>query len=57
VKQRDLVKTLEANGCYLVRHGANHDWYAQPKTGVLQAVPRHREIDEHLAKRIIKDLT
>jgi hypothetical protein len=27
------------------------------RSGKLQAVPRHREINEILAKRIIKDLT
>jgi hypothetical protein len=37
----------------LVRHGAKHDWYRNPATGVLQAVPRHREIQERLAQRII----
>jgi hypothetical protein len=29
----------------------------QPKTGALQAVPRHREIDEYLAKKIFRDLS
>ena len=43
-------------GCALIRHGAKHDWYSNPDTGVSQPVPRHREIKEHLAKRIIKML-
>ena len=54
MKRVDLIKAIEADGCELVRHGAKHDWYRNPETGVLQAVPRHREIKERLARRIIK---
>jgi len=39
-----------------VRHGGSHDWYRNPKTGALQPVPRHREINEFLAKHILKKL-
>ncbi len=46
MKQRDLIRMLESMGCGLLRHGGNHDWYVNPRTGVLQAVPRHREINE-----------
>jgi len=56
VKRTDLVKTIEGFGCVLIRHGARHDWYRNPDTGVSQPVPRHREINEHLAKHIIKML-
>lgn len=56
MKRVDLIKQIEQFGCTLVRHGARHDWYRNPLTGVSQAVPRHREINEHLAKRIIKTL-
>lgn len=41
----------------LVRHGASHDWYPNPKTRKSQPVPRHTEIHEGLAKSIIKKLT
>jgi predicted RNA binding protein YcfA (HicA-like mRNA interferase family) len=57
VKQRDLVKKLEASGCVFIRHGENHDWYQNPRTKVSQLVPRHREIKEQLAKHIIKMLS
>lgn len=57
MKRVDLIKTLEQLGCALIRHGAKHDWYRNPETGISQAVPRHREINEHLAKRIIKMLS
>ncbi|MGE3802250.1 MAG: type II toxin-antitoxin system HicA family toxin [Candidatus Kapaibacterium sp.] len=57
MKRKDLVKTLHEMGCTLVRHGGKHDWYYNPITGVSQPVPRHREINEHLAKHIIRMLS
>jgi predicted RNA binding protein YcfA (HicA-like mRNA interferase family) len=57
VKRVDLVKQLEQAGCKLLRHGAKHDIYHNPKLGISQPVPRHREINERLAKKILRDLT
>jgi predicted RNA binding protein YcfA (HicA-like mRNA interferase family) len=57
MKRVDLIKTIEGLGCELVRHGGKHDWYRNPRTGVAQPVPRHREIKERLAKRIIRLLS
>jgi len=57
MKRTDLVRELEKLGCVFIRHGANHDWYQNPKTKVSQPVPRHREINERLAKHIIKMLS
>ena len=54
MKRVDLIRALEQQGCELVRHGAKHDWYRNPVSGEMQAVPRHREINEHLARRIIR---
>ena len=56
MKRIDLIKTIESFGCILIRHGAKHDWYRNPETGVSQSVPRHREIKESLAKHIVKFL-
>ncbi|HEY1375338.1 MAG TPA: type II toxin-antitoxin system HicA family toxin [Gemmataceae bacterium] len=56
MKRVDLIRTIEGFGCQLVRHGGKHDWYQNPTTGVLQAVPRHREIKERLAQRIVRML-
>ena len=56
MKRRDLVADLEQLGCVLLRHGAKHDIYHQPKTGRSEPVPRHREINEFLAKKILKSL-
>ncbi|MCE5310383.1 MAG: type II toxin-antitoxin system HicA family toxin [Acidobacteriales bacterium] len=56
MKRADLIRKLEAEGCILIRHGANHDWYRNPKTGISQPVPRHREINEFLTRHILKQL-
>ncbi len=56
MKRRELVKMLETMGCTLVRHGGRHDWYSNPNTMQSQPVPRHNEINERLAKSIIKKL-
>jgi mRNA interferase HicA len=56
VKRQELVRKLEQMGCVLVRHGGSHDWYSNPKTGWSQPVPRHREINERLARHILKKL-
>jgi mRNA interferase HicA len=57
MKRRELIRKLEDMGCQLVRHGGNHDWYTNPATKQSQPVPRHNEINEHLAKSIIKKLS
>jgi len=51
-KRTDLIKLLERNGWYLKRNGGNHDLYTNGKQ--TQAIPRHKEIKENLAKVIIK---
>jgi predicted RNA binding protein YcfA (HicA-like mRNA interferase family) len=56
VKRVDLIRQIEKAGCVLIRHGGNHDWYQNPKTGVCQPVPRHREINGHLARHILRKL-
>lgn len=57
MKRRDLIKAIEAAGAVLIRHGGKHDWYHNPQTDVAQPVPRHREIDENLARSIIRKLS
>lgn len=43
-------------GCVLARNGGNHDWYTNPQTKQSQPIPRRTEINEVLAKSIIKKL-
>nr|WP_294577355.1 type II toxin-antitoxin system HicA family toxin [uncultured Anaerostipes sp.] len=54
MKRRDLVKLLEKNGWYLKRNGGNHDLYTDGKN--IEPIPRHLEINERLARSIIKKL-
>lgn len=56
MKRVELIQAIEALGCTLVRHGDKHEWYRNPETGVAQAVTRHREIKDRLARRIIRML-
>jgi mRNA interferase HicA len=56
MKRRDLERKLRIAGCYLKREGTSHSLWINPKTGVVEAVPRHIEIKEPLAKKILKNL-
>lgn len=56
MKRRDVERKLRIAGCYVKREGAPHSLWINPKTGVVEAVPRHTEIKEPLAKKILKNL-
>ncbi len=56
MKRKQFVSQLARDGCKLLRPGANHDIYVNPRTGQKQPVPRHTEIDNALAKHIRKYL-
>lgn len=56
MKAGELTKLLKKNGCYLLRHGSNHDIWFSPITNKQFAVPRHKaEIKPGTAKSILKD--
>lgn len=52
MKRRDLIRLLEQNGWRLKRQDGRHDVYA--KGADREAIPRHREVDESLARAIIR---
>jgi predicted RNA binding protein YcfA (HicA-like mRNA interferase family) len=56
VKRRDLIAHLTAHGCYLQREGGRHSIYVNPVIRVAVGVPRHREVNEILARKICRDL-
>ena len=56
MKRVDLVRHLETHGCSLLREGGRHSVFVNRTSGKASAVPRHREINEFLARRICKDL-
>ena len=56
MKRREFLRGLVDGGCYLKRHGANHDIYINPANGRVAPVPRHAEIKNTLARAIRKQL-
>jgi len=56
MKRKKFIRQLTKDGCVLLRDGARHDIYINPSTGRKQPVPRHIEIDNHLARHIRKYL-
>ena len=52
MKRRDLIKKLEAADFVFFRHGSNHDIYRRGNDE--EKIPRHREINESLAKAILR---
>ncbi len=56
MKRADLLRHLGEHGCQLLREGGRHSVYVNRSTGKASTVPRHREINEFLAKKICKDL-
>ena len=52
MKRRELVKLLEKGGFQFERSGGNHDIYIRGTER--EEIPRHKEINEYLAKAILK---
>jgi len=55
LKRRDLLQHLEVHGCQLLREGGNHLVYVNRAKGKASTGPRHREINEFLARKICRD--
>jgi len=53
MKKNDLVKQLIRNGAKLVREGKGHEVW-QSASGYVFTVPRHNEINEIVAKKILQ---
>lgn len=56
MKRKILEKKLRKVGCYLKREGSSHSLWINPQTGIVEAVPRHTEVKESLAKKILRNL-
>jgi len=56
VKRRDLIRHLESHGCEFLREGGNHTVYVNRRARKTSTVPRHREVDDQLARKICRDL-
>ena len=57
MKRAELERRLRAMGCYPKREGRSHTLWVNPNTGVVEAVPRHKEIKEMLARKILKRMS
>lgn len=56
MKRVDLVRHVEANGGELLREGGNHSVYVNRSARRTSVIPRHREVNEYLARKICRDL-
>lgn len=56
MKRQEFVRDLADSGCYLKRHGSNHDIFVNAQNGKKAPVPRHPEIKDSLCKIIRKQL-
>ena len=56
MKRGDL-RHLRHHGCTLKREAGSHSLWMNPRTGVVEAVPRHYELSDQLARRICRNLS
>ena len=56
MKRIDLIRHLESHGCSLLRDKGKHSVSVNPANNHTSAVPRHREINDYLARKICRDL-
>jgi mRNA interferase HicA len=57
VKRGGLLRHLRKHGCVLKREGGSHSLWTNPATGGVEAVPRHTEISDVLARKICRGLS
>jgi predicted RNA binding protein YcfA (HicA-like mRNA interferase family) len=57
MKRKDLIRHLKSHGCRLLREGGKHSIYVNPANNQTSTVPRHREIDDFLTRKICRDLS
>lgn len=56
MKRSSLLHHLRKHGCVLKREGGSHSLWMNPVNGTVQAIPRHTEIPNVLARKICRDL-
>ena len=57
MKRKDPIRHLERNGCAMLREGARYTVYVNRATSRVSTIPRHREINDFLARKICRDLS
>ena len=56
MKRVDLIRHLERHDCEFLREGSSHTVYMNRVAQKSSTVPRHREINDFLARKICRDL-
>jgi mRNA interferase HicA len=56
VRRAALLRHLLRAGCEVLREGGRHTAVVNRRERKVSTVPRHREIDEFLARKICRDL-
>jgi mRNA interferase HicA len=57
MKRSALLKHLRKHSCILKREGRSHSLWCNPQTGGVEAVPRHTEVSDRLARKICRGLS
>ncbi|MDI6817172.1 MAG: type II toxin-antitoxin system HicA family toxin [Actinomycetota bacterium] len=57
MKRSALLQHLRRHGCHFKREGRSHSLWTNPTTGAIEAVPRHTEIPNLLARKICRNLS
>ncbi len=55
MRRIDLIRHIQKQGCELLREGKKHTVYVNLTTRKPSAAPRHREINDFLARKICND--
>ncbi|MEK7630065.1 MAG: type II toxin-antitoxin system HicA family toxin [Patescibacteria group bacterium] len=56
MKRLDFIKHLARQGCIFIREGGKHSIFLNPTVKRISTIPRHKEINDFLAKKICRDL-
>ena len=56
MKRKELIRHLVKHKCRLLREGAKHSVYYNPENNKTSTIPRHKEINDFLARKICRDL-
>ena len=56
MKRSEFIKILAEHDVVFFRNGSKHDIYRHSVTGKKVTVPRHGEIDNILAKEILREI-
>lgn len=57
MKRERLLRHLRQHGCVLRREGKEHTLWENPRTGHMEAIPRHTEIADVLARKVCRKLS